>query len=797
MHAACNKLTQRTVCVQHDFQRGVFMKHYVGKFIKIFLITLCIFMLAVGIAIGGAILGYWGDVDEIDVDSLTLNQNSIIVYNDPVTGKETELQKINSTENREWVNIQDIPEALQKAVISIEDERFMEHKGYDLPRTAKATVTWVWNKITGKRGVSLGGSTITQQLIKNVTGEDDQTPTRKVREISRAVALEKKLDKTQILELYLNCIYLSHGCNGVGTAAKTYFDKDVKNLTLAECASIAGITQNPAAYDPIDNPENNKERQMLVLGKMLELGYITEAEYSDAAVEKLNIKNGGESDDNTPKTNSYFVDQVILDVINDLQKVGYSESLAKKIIYSGGVKIEAAYDPKIQEIVEKFYSSEKNFIGTGVQSAITVIDVNTGQIVGIAGGIGEKTASLTLNRASQSPRQPGSTIKPISAYAPGIENGTIYPGSVFDDKATSYNGWTPRNYDYNYRGMVDVRRAVRTSLNTTPVEIINKMGPQTSYDFLTQKFKLSTLVASRNVNGDIYTDIGLSPLALGGLTDGATTLEMAAAYASFANGGLYYKPYTYIRVTDRDGNELLSSDRIGTPILKESTAYIMTQLLKEVVESGTGRGASISNAAYTAGKTGTTSDNMDRWFIGYTPEYVAAIWYGYDTPKEITVGSNPCIPVFRSIMNKVQATVSSSKSLKQPDSVTRINYCAYTGMRATSACPSLTYYCDKDNLPSYCNGKHRGSAVTDESEKKSEDSSSEQAENSMNEDEENESRPQSQTSSGNRPAGSGTSEGTSSGGTSAGSEASGDSSASGGASSGSTAGGESHVELTQ
>ncbi|MGN0180212.1 MAG: transglycosylase domain-containing protein [Monoglobaceae bacterium] len=774
------------------------MKHYIGKFIKIFIITLCIFMLAVGIALGGAILGYWGDMDELDVDSLTLNQNSVIVYSDPDTGEEVELQKINSAENREWVNIQDIPDALQKAVISIEDERFMEHKGYDLPRTAKATLTWVWNKITGKKGVSLGGSTITQQLIKNVTGEDDQTPTRKIREISRAVALEKKLDKTQILELYLNCIYLSHGCNGVGTAAKTYFDKDVKNLTLAECASIAGITQNPAAYDPIENPENNKERQMLVLGKMLELGYITESEYSDAAVEKLNIRSGSENGDNAPKTNSYFVDQVILDVIEDLQKAGYSESLAKKIIYSGGVKIEAAYNPKIQEIVEKFYSSEKNFIGTGVQSAITVIDVNTGQIVGIAGGIGEKTASLTLNRASQSPRQPGSTIKPISAYAPAIENGTIYPGSVFDDKAVSYNGWTPRNYDYAYRGMVDVRRALRTSLNTTPVEIINKMGPQTSYDFLTQKFKLSTLVSSRNVNGDIYTDIGLSQLALGGLTDGTTTLEMAAAYASFANGGLYYKPYTYIRVTDREGNEILTSDRTGTPILKESTAYIMTQLLKEVVESGTGRGASISNAAYTAGKTGTTSENMDRWFIGYTPEYVAAIWYGYDTPKEITVGSNPCIPVFRSIMDKVQATVKSSKSLKQPDSVTRINYCAYTGMRATSACPSLTYYCDEDKLPAYCSGKHNGSAVTDESdesdesEKKTESSSTQQAENSDDDDDED-SRQQGQTSSGSRPSGAGTSSGTSSGGTSAGSGTSGGSSAGGGGTSG---GGESHVELT-
>ena len=707
-----------------NYRRGVSMKHYIGKFIKIFLITLCLFAIAVGVAVGGAIFGYWGNVDEIDVDSLTLNQNSTIVYKDSKTNQEVELQKINSAENREWVSIQNIPENLQKAVISIEDERFMEHKGYDLPRTAKATLTWIKNKITGKSGISLGGSTITQQLIKNVTGEDDQTPTRKVREISRAVALEKKLDKTQILELYLNCIYLSHGCNGVRTAAKTYFGKDVSQLDLAECASIAGITQNPAAFDPIENPEKNKERQMLVLGKMLELGYISEEEYSTASVEKLAVSDHSSENEKTAKTNSYFVDQVISDVTRDLQAAGYSKTLANKIVYSGGVKIEAAYNPEIQKIVEDFYKSEKNFTGKGMQSAITVIDVKTGQIVGIAGGIGEKTASLTLNRASQSPRQPGSTIKPIAAYAPGIETKTIYPGSVFNDKATSYNGWVPRNYDYSYRGMVDARTALRKSLNTTPVEIINKMGPEKSFEFLSEKFGLTTLVKSRDIDGKIYTDVGLSQLALGGLTDGATTVDMAAAYAAFANGGFYYKPYTYTQVTDKDGNVILTSERSGNPILKESTAYIMTQMLKEVVESGTGRGASISGAAYTAGKTGTTSDNKDRWFIGYTPEYVAAIWYGYDIPKEINISSNPCIPVFTSIMNKVQRTVSSSKDLQQPSSVTRIGYCAYTGMRATSSCPSLTYYCDKDNLPGYCSGKHTGSAVSGESDKKRDSSDS-------------------------------------------------------------------------
>lgn len=697
------------------------MKHYVKKFIKIFLTTLAVVFVVFVIAFLGAVFGYWGGADDIDVDSLTLNRNSVIVYDDPETGEETELYKVDSTENREWVNIGEIPENLQKAIISIEDERFMEHKGYDLPRTIKATAVWIGRKITGRSGTSLGGSTITQQLIKNVTGDNDQTPTRKIKEISRAVAIEKQLDKTQILELYLNCIYLSHGCSGVQTAAKTYFDKDVSELSLVECAALAGITQNPSAYDPIDNPGNNKERRNVVLGKMLELGYISQEEYETSVNEELKIAKSSSEDskDASIKTTSYFVDQVITDVINDLQGLGYSKSLANKILYSGGVKIKAAYNPDVQEIVEKYYESEKNFPGTGVQSAITVLDVQTGQVVGIAGGIGKKPASLTLNRASGAPRQPGSTMKPIAAYLPALENKVIYPGSTFVDEKKSYNGWTPRNYDYSYRGKVDVRTALRKSLNTTPVEIIDKMGAQISYDYLTEKFGLTTLVKSREIDGKIYTDIGLSQLALGGLTDGATTMEMAAAYASFANGGYHYKPYTYIDVTDKDGNVILTSDRTGTSIMKESNAYIMTQLLKEVVESGTGVGASVSGVSYTAGKTGTTSDNKDRWFIGYTPYYVAAIWYGYDTPKEITISSNPCVSVFKNIMDSAHNTLKNrSKTLSRPGSVINVSYCTYTGMRATSSCPSTSYYCDKDSLPSYCNMKHSGGTAGESDDQK-------------------------------------------------------------------------------
>lgn len=682
------------------------MKHYVAKFIKIFIITIVIFMLAGGVALGGAVLGYWGGMDDIDVEALSLNRNSVLIYNDPETGEEKELQKINSAENREWADIEKIPVNLQNAFISIEDERFMEHKGYDLKRTTLATLSWIGNKLIG-RNPSFGGSTITQQLVKNVTGERDQTPLRKIVEISKAVAIEKELDKSQILEMYLNCIYLSRGCNGVQTASKTYFGKDVSELTLAECASIAGITQNPAAYDPINNPDNNKKRQMTVLGKMLELGHITQTEYDEAAEEELKILKDGKSDSGNPTTNSYFVDQVITDVLRDLQDSGYTEAMASKILYTEGVKVYTTYNPNVQKAVERYYSDEDNFAGDGVQSAITIIDVQTGAVVGIAGGIGEKTASLTLNRASASPRQPGSTIKPLAAYAPAIEKNIINPASVYVDRAKSYGGWTPRNYDYAYRGEVDIRRAVRTSLNTIPVEIIDKMGARESYDFLTQKLGFTTLVESREVDGKIYSDIGLSQLALGGLTDGMTTLEMAAAYSAFANGGIYNEPYTYTEVRDSDGNVILTNEHKSSVAMKESTAFLMTQLLKEVVSSGTGGGAAVSGVNYTAGKTGTTSDNNDRWFVGYTPYYAAAIWYGYDIPKQIYASSNPCIPVFRRIMNDAHdALDDTSRRLEVPDGVVYVSYCSVSGKRAADGCPTESYYFAQGNIPSYCNGSH-------------------------------------------------------------------------------------------
>ena len=606
-------------------------------------------------------MGMWGNTDGIDLDSLTMDSNSNIVYLDPNTGEEKNLLTLSSDENRIWVDLDATPKNLQNAFIAIEDERFPIHNGVDIKRTLKATLTYFLDKLTGKGGqASLGGSTITQQLIKNITGDDEQTISRKISEISKAIDLEKKLSKDQILELYLNCIFLSQNCHGVQTAANLYFDKDVSQLNLAECASIASITQNPALYDPFINPDKNKEKQELVLAKMLSLGYITQEEYDEAVNYPLTFSKDTAATKKEEIITSYYVDQVVRDAISRLQEKGYSESLATKMVYSGGLKIYCAYDPEIQSIVEEYYYNTNNFPDSSAQSSIVIIDPSDGRVVAMAGGIGEKEASFTLNRAAQSPRQPGSTIKPLAVYAPALDNGTINTSTRVMDKRKSYDGWVPRNYSYTYSNSeVGLDYALQQSLNTVPVEIMSDMGIQTSFDFMTQKLGFTTLVEAEEINGEIYTDLGYAQLALGGLTHGATNIEMTAAYCIFPNQGVYNKPYTFTEIKNESGETILTGRDSDTTweAIKPETAAIMNRYLNSVVTSGTGRGAALSDGTFTAGKTGTTSENFDRWFIGYSPYYVASVWYGYDTPASIEMSSNPCIPVWKNVMDKVHSTI--------------------------------------------------------------------------------------------------------------------------------------------
>ncbi|MBO4941097.1 MAG: PBP1A family penicillin-binding protein [Clostridia bacterium] len=684
---------------------------YSKIFLKVFGITAGLGLALAFLVFLGAVLGFFGNMQSLDIDSIISNSSSQVVYIDS-SGNERPLTTLSAEQNRIWVDFDDIPQDMKDAFVSIEDERFYSHSGFDIRRTFKAFLVFVKNKLTGGK-TTFGGSTITQQLVKNLTQKTERTAARKIQEISRSVNLEKRLSKDKILELYLNSIYLSQGCNGVQAASHKFFGKPVSELSLAECASIAGITQYPTLYDPLINPENNKKKQEIVLSKMLELGYITKEEHDEARGQELIFAEFDESALVTGTIHSYFVDQIAYDVLEGLQELGYTESIAKKMLYSGGLKIVSTIDPNVQKAMEKVFENTDNFpnsTGTDpAQSAMVVMDPYTGQVKGMVGGVGKKSGNLVLNRATQTLRQPGSSIKPIAVYAPAIERGIINAADIYDDKAISYGGWTPRNYDHKYSRNVSIRTAVRKSLNTIPVQVLDEMGTNASYNFLTQKLGISSLVKNRaGSDGKVYSDIGLSQLALGGLTDGISVIEMTAAYTPFVNRGIFTRPYCFTSVVDSKGNELLSNKPKQTIALSEQTAYVMSRLLSEVVSYGTGGGAQLASGMYTAGKTGTTSDSHDRWFVGYTPHYVGGVWYGYDIPRPMTHSGNPCIKAWKMVMDEINSGKAKT-SPAVPKGVKSVSYCAETGLLPGEHCGEnvTSFWFTSDNVPKeVCKSKH-------------------------------------------------------------------------------------------
>ena len=433
------------------------MNPYLKIFLKVFSITVASGLLLSILVMVGAILGFFGEMDSLDLKAITSNSSSQIIYIDS-QGNEQHLTTLSAEQNRVWVGLADIPQDMKDAFIAIEDERFYSHHGVDIKRTTKAFFSFIGNKLTGKSS-SFGGSTITQQLVKNITGDDDVTAARKIQEMSRAVNLEKQLSKDEILELYLNSIYLSQGCNGVQAASQKFFGKSVSELNLAECASIAGITQFPSRYDPLVNPQNNKEKQEVVLAKMLELGYITQEEHDSAVAYQLVFTEVDPATLSTGTINSYFTDQVVCDILEDLKGLGYSDIIAQKMLYSGGLKIVVTLDPNVQSAMENVFENTDNFPNYNpdnpIQAAMVVLDPYTGAVKGVVGGVGKKSGNLVLNRASQTLRQPGSSIKPIAVYGPAIENGVITPADIYKDEEITFidgNGkpWTPRNYDNTY-----------------------------------------------------------------------------------------------------------------------------------------------------------------------------------------------------------------------------------------------------------------------------------------------------------------------------------------------------------
>ncbi len=675
------------------------------------------------IAIYGYTVVYGDPVFDLDVEASSQNQTSFIYGYEG--DKQIEITRLHGEENRIWVDLDEMSEYLPSAFIAGEDKRFKEHHGVDWIRTIGVFI----------KNNNQGGSTITQQLIKNLTDDNKVTYIRKFNEILRALNLERNYSKEQILEAYLNTIYLSNGCYGVKTAAEVYFGKEVSNLNAAEAACLASITKAPYTYDPLIFPEENRTRQLWFLKAMNKEGYLTDAQYNEAVSYEMvftNSKNykGSQLNDENKKENSnsitsYYVDYVISTVQEDLQKMGYTSKKAHDLVYGGGLKIYTAIDFNVQDALEDVYENYRRMPDETVQGAMCVMNYN-GRVMGIVGGTGKKKAAMLLNRASQSKRPPGSSIKPLSVYAPALQKSLedddleIYWSTPIPDrplKIVEGKPW-PHNQGGGYSSRnVSLQYGLSRSLNTVAARTLDMIGVDYSFDFATEKFNLSTL--------DSIRDVDYAPLAIGSLTNGATVLELTAAYASFGNGGYYYEPYCYYKIEDSKGNVIITKEpeKTKTEALSENTSWVMNKLLQTVMTQGTGTTYKLSGIE-CFGKTGTTNDDKDRWFVGGTPNYVAATWYGYDDPKEVhySLSPNPSGTIWNLVMKQVYEKLDAQqteyeKEFPECDGIVRKSFCTTCG-KLSNGGGSWGWF-DVNNLPGYCSGHEEEKTDDDEKDKNS------------------------------------------------------------------------------
>lgn len=699
----------------------------IGTLLLVFVVTLTIFS---GIFMAYINSTMRGKV-EVYLDEFETKVSTELYSQDPDTGEWVMYQTLYlNSENRIWTDLEDIPKYLQKAAIAIEDKRFEKHHGVDWRGTTRAIVYTLFGKNVQ------GGSTITQQLVKNVTGDNEVTVKRKITEIYRALELEKRYEKDEILEAYLNEVFFGQSCYGVVTASRMYFNKDVSDLTLAECASLMGITNNPSMYDPTLSSwtrENNRERQLTILGAMLEQGKISQEEYDEAKAEDIVFSNGftisgkyvgsdGTATDQEPEEPttddaespadeeeptikgrySWFTEAMIGDVADALvEKYGITDKVrdngttytayeqAWDMVHGKGYKIYTTQNPKYQKIAEDvcydlsnipYTSSYTNSAGEQVedqlQIALTIVDPTNGYVVAMIGGAGEKQADRVWNWAVNA-RQCGSAIKPVSTYAPALDDGTINGASVIDDYPMLLNGdvW-PRNANWRYQGLTALHKALAQSLNTCAVRTNLAYGVDRSYEFLVNKLGFENLT---------YTDSQqVGNMALGGFEKGVTTEEMAAAYAAFVNEGVYTKPRTFVRVEDANGNVILENEAQSSVAMKNTTAAIINHLLQEAALNGTGYEAQFSGM-HIAGKTGSTNSNKDRYFVGYTPYYSCAVWAGYEHNQRIVASGNPCSAIFRKVMSAIHEELPD-KDFFSCAGLTSVAVCADSGMLASENC---------------------------------------------------------------------------------------------------------------
>ncbi len=675
-------------------------------------------------------------IDDFDLMSTGQKLSSKIYYMDYTdregrVGEPVEIdnQRLYGSENRVWVSFNEMPSYLYEAFISIEDERFWTHNGVDWKRTLGATFYF----FTGSP--NYGGSTIPQQLIKNITGEKDVRIQRKLQEIMRALYLSNTKDKTEILELYLNTIYLSQGCYGVQAAANTYFGKDVSELTLVECAAIASITQAPTKWDPIQNPENNEFRRKTVLDKMYELGKITYSEYEEArnADLVLNVNSGssveGDDVDTDEEYNSWYTDAVINSVVDRLvEEKNIPENLAFNMLYSGGLRIYTVMDPEIQETLERVYEENGSVFQKlpGViqpESSMVIIHPTTGDVLGLVGGRGKKQGNLILNCATGTKRSPGSSIKPLSVYAPALEAGIINYASVYDDVPVNYDygkytydkeediisylyketgqrvdrsgGW-PANLPEKYEGLNNINYAIQVSKNTVAVRVLQDLTCEASFDFLKNKLHMNSMIERLQLsNGEWVTDKGLAALALGEMNYGVTNLEITAAYSIFTNKGVYNQPRLFTQVLDSEGNVVLGDNCEYSLVISEQNATIMTKMLQNVVEKGTAKEVTLRSEVDVAGKTGTTNSDHDRWFVGYTPYVIGGVWYGYLEPDSLSKAQgNPAAKIWNEVMTQVHQIYferdakagANKKTFEDARDIVTVTVCKDSGKLMSDAC---------------------------------------------------------------------------------------------------------------
>ena len=699
----------------------------------------------------------------VQLEGFDLNEPSY-VYSVDDNGDIQVLQRLHATNNSDWVAYEDIPKAMVDAAVSIEDHRFWEHQGVDWFTTIKACV----NMFVGS-GDQFGGSSITQQLIKNLLltkdqGADDVTVQRKVLEIFRATEFEKRYDKTVVMEWYLNKIFLGNRCEGVKAAAAKYFGKELEFLTPAECATIISITNNPSLFNPyrtkldgkgMTGLQRNEERRVNTLFMMKQYGYLTEEEYQDALAQEIVLKDGIDfadrvytcqeegcgyhgkvstfnyhedgkyycpqcsrvttiGDDSSQEVYSYFVDTVLEDLVDIMAKdAGLDHendevrAQYKQLISNGGYHIYSTLNRDVQAAIDKIYTNLDEIPTTSsiqqLQSAIVIIDNRTGNIVGLAGGVGEKNVHDGLNIATDSELQPGSSIKPLTVYAPAFEIGLITPASVAKDMPVEYypvkNGQVypdgtvevspfPKNDTRDYGYSYNIQRAVRSSINACAVNTLNTMGLEYSFNFAKNKFGLDWLVERYvNSNGTVFSDINMSPLGMGAPTIGVSVRQMAQAYGTFANDGVIREARTFTHVYNSNGDLVLYNDQTSESIISEKTVNYMNFCLDYAVEVGTGRHADISGQ-HVAGKTGTTSSQKDRWFCGFTDYYTAAVWCGYKQPEPINQTgntANAACQLFQKVMTPLHDGKEAIK-LYNDSGFTQVGICLDSGKLATEAC---------------------------------------------------------------------------------------------------------------